>query len=393
MQRNMFQRRLSVAQDSNADDSLGPLPDLKEVSNLKPIEGKLPLWSDFFEKNDIYTKDDISFQTYYTEPKPSDCKTPVIFIAHHGAGSSGLSFAPVCKSLVENASQESCGFLAFDARGHGGTKSETNVPFDLEDFVNDFVFIVGEFWDRMQFHNREMQPSIFLLGHSLGGSVLSTVVHQNRLASHILPSIKGLVMIDIVEDVAVKALGAMESFLQKRPSYFKSVYKAIEWHLQRGLVHNRQSATVTVPPLVRCSDDGTFKWVADLYSTKPFWDSWFTGLSSRFISIPGKVAKMLILANNDTLDKNLIIGQMQGKYQLVLFHSDSQDLSATLTTAIKTVGDANEIGHFIHEDVPHKVAVTLWDFVDRNDLNRQTDNPQRDLINRLNAKWGSKGNV
>ena len=41
-----------------------------------------------------------------------------------------------------------------------------------------------------------------------------------------------------------------------------------------------------------------------------------------------------------------MIGQMQGKYQLVVF---------------------NDGGHFVHEDCDFKVAITLEEFVKRND--------------------------
>ena len=44
--------------------------------------------------------------------------------------------------------------------------------------------------------------------------------------------------------------------------------------------------------------------------TEQFWHGWFQGLSELFLSIP--VAKLLLLAGVDRLDKELTIGQMQG---------------------------------------------------------------------------------
>lgn len=44
---------------------------------------------------------------------------------------------------------------------------------------------------------------------------------------------------------------------------------------------------------------------------------WFTSLSSRFLAC--KTAKLLILAGADRLDKELMIGQMQGKFQQEVF--------------------------------------------------------------------------
>jgi pimeloyl-ACP methyl ester carboxylesterase len=43
---------------------------------------------------------------------------------------------------------------------------------------------------------------------------------------------------------------------------------------------------------------------------------WFTGLSSRFLA--ARTARLLVLAGTDRLDKELMIGQMQGKFQLVV---------------------------------------------------------------------------
>lgn len=45
--------------------------------------------------------------------------------------------------------------------------------------------------------------------------------------------------------------------------------------------------------------------------TEQYWASWFTGLSKKFLEAKG--GKLLILAGTDRLDKELMIGQMQGK--------------------------------------------------------------------------------
>lgn len=55
---------------------------------------------------------------------------------------------------------------------------------------------------------------------------------------------------------------------------------------------------------------------------------------------------MLLLAGTDRLDKDLMIGQMQGKYQLHVFP---------------------EAGHFIHEDQAEKTAMVIADLYRRND--------------------------
>ena len=43
---------------------------------------------------------------------------------------------------------------------------------------------------------------------------------------------------------------------------------------------------------------------------------WFTGLSGKFLA--ARTARLLVLAGTERLDKELMIGQMQGKFQLVV---------------------------------------------------------------------------
>ena len=118
-----------------------------------------------------------------------------------------------------------------------------------------------------------------------------------------------------------------------------------------ALLYDSYSSTVipesdTSTELANPPDSRPFKWRTDLSATKPFWEGWFTGLSSKFLTaIPG-AGKLLLLAGTDRLDKELMIGQMQGKYQLQVFP---------------------EAGHFVHEDQPAKTAQVVADFFRRND--------------------------
>lgn len=54
-----------------------------------------------------------------------------------------------------------------------------------------------------------------------------------------------------------------------------------------------------------------FTWRINLSKTEKYWEGWFSKLSSLFLSC--EVPKMLLLAGVDRLDKELTIGQMQGK--------------------------------------------------------------------------------
>lgn len=112
-------------------------------------------------------------------------------------------------------------------------------------------------------------------------------------------------------------------------------------------IRNSTSARISVPSLL-CHDtsNGTHRWSwrTDLAATRPYWEGWFAGLSRKFLDAKG--GKLLVLAGTDRLDKELMIGQMQGKYQLQVFP---------------------EAGHFLHEDQAEKTAMTVAEFYRRND--------------------------
>ena len=91
-------------------------------------------------------------------------------------------------------------------------------------------------------------------------------------------------------------------------------------------------------------------WRVDLAASEPHWQGWFQGLSQRFLEAPA--AKLLLLAGVDRLDKELTVGQMQGKFQM-------QVLPA--------------VGHTVHEDSPDKVAEVLATFLVRNKLATATE--------------------
>jgi len=56
-----------------------------------------------------------------------------------------------------------------------------------------------------------------------------------------------------------------------------------------------------VPPelLWCCQDgpDGSWTWRTPLAASRPYWDSWYSGLSDTFLALP--VPKMLLLAGTD----------------------------------------------------------------------------------------------
>lgn len=86
-----------------------------------------------------------------------------------------------------------------------------------------------------------------------------------------------------------------------------------------------------------------YKWKTNLFKTEIFWENWFKDISKEFLKSMGN--RMLILAGTDRLDTELLIGQMQGKYQLIIF---------------------KESGHGIMEDEPLKLSKHLIEFYIRN---------------------------
>jgi hypothetical protein len=56
--------------------------------------------------------------------------------------------------------------------------------------------------------------------------------------------------------------------------------------------------------------------VASVHDSRLQLTGWFTGLSSKFLA--ARTARVLVLAGTDRLDKELMIGQMQGKFQQVV---------------------------------------------------------------------------
>lgn len=357
LQRKLFIKKMSREQassgaedlqrySSEAKDELTPLrppsPPMRNSYSSDSIDSmvSLPTWEDFFEKRSLLRRGDDTFRVYYTEPKSAE--SPV-FVFHHGAGSSALSFALLASSLVEGFEKDTdgkkngCGIMAFDCRGHGETRVMEK-DYKLDSLIEDAIFVIQTFREKANARSN----SIFLIGHSLGGAVLTGSCY--RLVNEFGVDVKGLGMLDIVEDTAVHSLQGMHTYLSNLPKSFGSLQSAIDWHLKTGLIRNKTSAEVSVPSYFKRLDSGRYVWRIDLSQTAEYWNTWFVGLSKQFVSAP--TSKLLILAGTDSLDRELMIGQMQGKYQLVVFQDS---------------------GHFIQEDVPKKTALTLIDFWKRND--------------------------
>lgn len=345
-------------------------------------------WTTYFER-ELFLKEEagtdggsnnkpliVTHHAYLTSPVG---KGP-LFVTHHGAGSSGLSFAVLSAEIRKRL--PNAGILSLDARGHGSTTiittsfpgeettQQTQPPLDLSlsTLATDLFTVIQLTKSAMRWPEL---PPIILVGHSMGGAVVTELAKSCRLG----PSLLGYAVLDVVEGSAMDALQSMQTYLSTRPQGFATLKDGIEWHVRSRTIRNSTSARTSVPGLLAPveelqreqlrqpstgvvagagTEEGTgmaavavakpWRWKTDLAATQPFWEDWFVGLSKKFLEARG--GKMLLLAGTDRLDTELTIGQMQGKYALQVFP---------------------EAGHFIHEDLPEKTAIALVDFHRRND--------------------------
>ncbi|SLM37756.1 protein phosphatase methylesterase 1 [Lasallia pustulata] len=375
-----------LAEEEDEQDDLRPLPESHDddsssassassTGTIKPSPSKhlfarpkgssatkRPLdeisWTEYFDQelylDRITPSEKIVYHVYLTPPSQ---KAP-LFVTHHGAGSSGLSFAVLAAAI--RRALPGAGILSLDARGHGetvvhhtevaaseGSLGSGNGPnLSLPILSEDMLNVINLTQKKMGWQEL---PGLILVGHSLGGAVVTEVAYRGELKKAVL----GYAVLDVVEGSAIDALQSMQSYLSTRPMSFPSLSSGIEWHTRTRTIRNTTSARVSVPSLLyQALPSGEFypskapswSWRTDLAATQPFWEGWFVGLSKKFLEAKG--GKLLLLAGTDRLDKELMIGQMQGRYQLQVFP---------------------EAGHFIQEDQPEKTAMVLADFYRRND--------------------------
>jgi len=284
----------------------------------------------------------LNFRVYYTQPKAKD---GTILVCHHGAGYSALSFACFAKEVTRLGDGE-CGILAFDVRRHGKTAPtpecrtpDVDANLDINTLVNDCVSLLTTV-----FPDPGASPSLLLIGHSLGGSVCVRTVPLLLERKY---RITGVAVLDVVEEFTLDALPHMHALLHTRPAGFGSVEEGIEWHVKTNAIRNVTSARISIPPILVPSFSGSpppWRWRTPLEDTAPYWTNWFTSLSSLFLSC--RTARLLVLAGTERLDRELMIGQMQGKFQLEVI---------------------SQVGHMLHEDDPTRLAEVLVDFWRRNE--------------------------
>lgn len=185
------------------------------------------------------------------------------------------------------------------------------------------------------FPNPKTAPTLFLLGHSMGAAPTLEAAPELQKRGY---RVGGVIVLDVVEGSAMEALPLMPSIIASRPSSFASVEEAIEWQyvwlipdlgpacytdlllvcvyssVSTQTLRSSTSARLSVPSILRLIDPSSpssrLTWKTDLLSSSPFWESWYRGLSAKFLG--ARSARMLVLAGQDRMDQPLMIGQMQG---------------------------------------------------------------------------------
>lgn len=284
----------------------------------KPLD-----WTSYFDEEDdikIPDSNDV-FHVY-----KAGTEGPVVFCLH-GGGYSGLSFALATSNIKLHAR-----IVAMDQRGHGKSATEDELDLSIETLCNDVFAVLKALYG-------DSPPAIVLIGHSMGGSVAVHIA-----AKKALPTLCGLVIVDVVEGTAMASLIHMQKILSNRVQHFQTIENAIEWSVKGGSLRNMESARVSVPGTLKYDESKKcYFHRAKLEDTEQYWRSWYEGLSDKFLSSP--VPKLLLLAGTDRLDKALTIGQMQGKFQMVV---------------------VRHTGHAIQEDVPEEFATLVVNFITRN---------------------------
>ncbi|KAJ3342478.1 Protein phosphatase methylesterase 1 [Gonapodya sp. JEL0774] len=315
------------------DPKTGVPKDARDLTPLSPLS--------YFESSTTLALKTYSFRVFHSGipipaipipapaptvpgPSPLNQSPPPVYILHHGGGYSAASFGMVAKKLREI--DASCAVVAWDCRGHGESGAVDGEAASAEG-LGTTNNVEEMSLARLSADTRELISAMQLdtcgrdmvfVGHSLGGAVVVDAVKEGGWKN-----VLGVVVVDVVE-------GGLTSHTLRTP----------------------EAARLAMPPLVirvpagdERGDRGgpAYKWRTDLAASEEWWEGWFENLSEKFLSV--RAAKFLILAGTDRLDTPLMIGQMQGKFQLTVI-PDS--------------------GHLVPLDQPTRLAQELASFSKRN---------------------------
>lgn len=171
---------------------------------------------------------------------------------------------------------------------------------------------------------------VILIGHSLGGAVMTRVASAPSSEKVVL----GLIVIDAIEEVANASIGKIDFVLASRPKRFATLEEAAA--KARGPV-----SKLSLRDQLREQGDGTWTWKADLEAMRSSWPCWFAGQDERFLKVG---CPKLLITSDVELSKPLLVGQMQGRFQLFRVRNSS---------------------HMLHEECPEQISEALLSFIKR----------------------------
>jgi protein phosphatase methylesterase 1 len=233
----------------------------------------------------------------YTEIKRADFCVVLV----HGAGYTGTCWNPFLRLLQKNSPKVL--IISIHLRGHGISEGDCS-QMSLGNLVKDSLL----------FQKYSEHLPTLIIGHSLGGAVAAHLAHKWN-------NCIGVALLDITEESALISVGSMESFLKNRPNGFSSLEEAAKWMFKTA--HPSIHHLETIDYQLEKGNDGLYYWKIPLLDSKAFWREWFVGMNKAFLgaSLPLKI--LILAGSNDQLDKDLMMGQMQGQFQLVTLPNSS----------------------------------------------------------------------
>ena len=274
---------------------------------LPPRAAPPARWSDFWaHKRRIPVPSRSGAFVVYSTGATASPTTPVLFCCH-GAGYTGMSWALLARHL-----RDTLHVVAYDARGHGETRTDDDGDLSAEAQAADAVAV----WEALfKKEGSSPPPPTVLIGHAMGGMAATRAAASGGFG----PSLAGLLLLDVVLwGGGGPAACHMISVAAGRPPSFSSYDAAADFAARSGRCRNPEAVSVSFASMLREETDeqGTrWVWRTPLHATSQFWEGWYESLTETFLGVA--CPKLLIFSHKRPLDRALAVAQAQGKVQVL----------------------------------------------------------------------------